>query len=51
MDKKMTMMRLGELSCFDEEQRIFIMDMVKEGAITVDEAFAEVRYQCVTVVE
>jgi hypothetical protein len=40
--RKMTMMRVGELSCFDEEQRIAIMDMVKGGAITVDEALAEV---------
>jgi hypothetical protein len=38
-----TIMRRGELDCFNDEQRIAIMDMVKEGAITVDEAFAEVK--------
>ena len=41
--KKMTIMRLGELNCFDEEQRIAILDMVKTGAISVDEAFSEVK--------
>jgi polyhydroxyalkanoate synthesis regulator phasin len=41
--KKMTMMRLGELSCFDEEQRIAIMDLVKDGVLSIDEALAEVR--------
>jgi hypothetical protein len=35
------MMRRGELNCFDEEQRIAILDMVKTGSITVDDAFAE----------
>lgn len=40
--KAQTMMRLGEMHCFDEEQRIAIMDMVKDGSISVDEAFAEV---------
>ena len=40
--KAQTMMRLGEMHCFEEEQRIAIMDMVKDGLMTVDEAFAEV---------
>eukprot|EP00048_Salpingoeca_helianthica_P004078 m.73515 g.73515 ORF g.73515 m.73515 type:complete len:695 (+) comp13038_c1_seq1:54-2138(+) len=41
--KMMTMMRLGELSCFDEEQRIAIMDLVKDGVLSIDEALAEVK--------
>jgi hypothetical protein len=40
--KTKTMMRLGEMHCFEEEQRIAIMDMVKDGLMTVDEAFEEV---------
>jgi hypothetical protein len=35
-DKAMTMMRLGELQCFDEQQRIDIFEMVKQGAITIE---------------
>lgn len=41
--KKMTMMKLGELSSFDEEQRIQIMEMVKDGSLSIEEAHAEVK--------
>ena len=34
--KQQTMMRLGELQCFDEQQRIDIFEMVKQGAISVE---------------
>ncbi len=46
----MTMIRPRELDCYDEEQRIAIMEMVKDGLMTVPEAFAEVwdRAQPVT---
>eukprot|EP00051_Salpingoeca_urceolata_P016387 m.216844 g.216844 ORF g.216844 m.216844 type:complete len:729 (+) comp18661_c3_seq2:315-2501(+) len=43
MAEAMTMMRLGEMHCFDEEQRIAIMEMVKDGSMTVAEAQAEVK--------
>jgi len=41
--KAMTMMKLGELHCFEEEQRIAILEMVKDGTISMDEAIAEVK--------
>lgn len=37
------MMRLGELHCFEEEQRIAIMEMVKDGSMTIEEAQYEVK--------
>ncbi len=41
-DKALTMMRLGEMQCFDEEQRIAIFEMVKTGALSIEQAHAEV---------
>eukprot|EP00039_Didymoeca_costata_P032399 m.37680 g.37680 ORF g.37680 m.37680 type:complete len:740 (+) comp9339_c0_seq1:250-2469(+) len=41
--KMLTMMRPGELFAFDEEQRIAIFEMVKDGSITIEEAHAEVK--------
>ncbi|EGD82696.1 TK/HMTK protein kinase [Salpingoeca rosetta] len=41
--KRQTMMRLTELSVMDEEQRIAIFEMVKDGSLTVEEAVAEVK--------
>ena len=41
--KELTMMKLGELACFDEEQRIAIFEMVKSGAISIEAAHAEVK--------
>ena len=41
--KRMTMMKLGELHCFDEAQRIMILEMVKDGSITMDDAIEEVK--------
>jgi serine/threonine protein kinase len=41
--KMMTMMRLGELHCFEEEQRIAIMEMVKDGSMTIEQAQYEVK--------
>ena len=37
------MMKLGELACFDEEQRIAIFEMVKSGSISIEAAHAEVK--------
>eukprot|EP00042_Codosiga_hollandica_P054410 m.736092 g.736092 ORF g.736092 m.736092 type:complete len:726 (+) comp58894_c0_seq2:49-2226(+) len=42
-DKALTMMRLGEMQCFDEDQRIAIFELVKTGALTVEAAHAEVK--------
>lgn len=39
----LTMMRPGELFSLDEEQRIAIFEMVKDGSITIEEAHAEVK--------
>ena len=33
----------GELFSFDEDQRIAIFEMVKDGSMTIEEAHAEVR--------
>ena len=41
--KMLTMMRPGELFALDEEQRIAIFEMVKDGSITIEEAHAEVK--------
>eukprot|EP00729_Bicosta_minor_P003888 gene3888-12068_t len=41
--KMLTMMRPGELFSLDEEQRIAIFEMVKDGSITIEEAHAEVK--------
>lgn len=41
--KSLTMMRPGELFSFDEEQRIAILEMVKDGSLTVAEAHEEVK--------
>lgn len=41
--KAMTMMKLGELHCFEEDQRIAILEMVKDGTISMEEAIAEVK--------
>lgn len=41
--KAMTMMRLGEITSFDEEQRILIFEMVKDGSLTLEEAIQEVK--------
>jgi len=41
--KLLTMMRPGELMSFDEDQRIAIFEMVKDGSITIEQAHAEVK--------
>eukprot|EP00040_Diaphanoeca_grandis_P028350 m.164037 g.164037 ORF g.164037 m.164037 type:complete len:767 (-) comp31319_c1_seq1:340-2640(-) len=41
--RMLTMMRPGELMSFDEDQRIAIFEMVKQGSITIEEAHAEVK--------
>lgn len=41
--KALTMMRPGELFSFDEDQRIAIMEMVKDGSLSVEEAHKEVK--------
>lgn len=41
--KALTMMRPGELFSFDEDQRIAIFEMVKDGSMTIEEAHAEVK--------
>eukprot|EP00730_Choanoeca_flexa_P005608 TRINITY_DN11985_c0_g1_i2.p1 TRINITY_DN11985_c0_g1~~TRINITY_DN11985_c0_g1_i2.p1 ORF type:complete len:710 (+),score=227.01 TRINITY_DN11985_c0_g1_i2:92-2221(+) len=41
--KHKTMMRMGELQAMDEEQRKMILEMVKEGSLTIEEAHEEVK--------
>ncbi|EDQ88238.1 uncharacterized protein MONBRDRAFT_32895 [Monosiga brevicollis MX1] len=41
--KHKTMMRMGELTAMDEEQRKLIMEMVKQGSLTVEDAVDEVK--------
>ncbi len=41
--KQMTMMRLGELQCFDEQQRIDIFEMVKQGSISIEACYNSMK--------
>eukprot|EP00045_Choanoeca_perplexa_P007817 m.71964 g.71964 ORF g.71964 m.71964 type:complete len:715 (-) comp14231_c0_seq1:106-2250(-) len=41
--KHKTMMKMGELTAMDEEQRKMILEMVKEGSLTIEEAHEEVK--------
>lgn len=41
--KALTMMRPGELFSLDEEQRIALFEMVKDGSISIEDAHAEVK--------
>eukprot|EP00055_Hartaetosiga_balthica_P000433 m.136548 g.136548 ORF g.136548 m.136548 type:complete len:720 (+) comp10742_c0_seq1:262-2421(+) len=41
--KRQTAMRLTELTVFDEEQRVAILEMVKDGSLTIEEAVNEVK--------